>query len=320
MPAGALPTAAAQAGDRRADGVAAAIETVGDAWSWLVLREAVVCGVTRFDAFQQHLGAARSTLNARLDSLCAGGLLTKRNRATAAKPEYVLTEAGEAFVPCLLMAMNWGDTWLPAPAGPPLTVEHSPCGSTAPTQVRCSECSKPVAARDVEFADVPPAPVPTPRGRTRVPGLELLERNGPCSIARTLKVTGDRWSSLVLRGSFFGIRRFDEFEQALGIASNILSQRLSRLVKVGVLRKKPYASRPVRYEYRLTEQGLDLYPMYLAMLAWGVERTGANPQGVLLRHTPCGSRLAPVVACSTCGHDVRYGDLRFHEHMGHDRI
>lgn len=308
-----------RSGERRADGVAAAIDAVGDAWSWLVLREAVVCGVTRFDGFQQHLGVARSTLHARLDSLCAGGLLVKQNRATAAKPEYLLTDVGDAFVPSLLMAMNWGDTWLPA-AKPPLTVEHIACGSTAPMQLRCRNCAKSVSAREVAFADVPPAPVPAARIRSRAPGLELLERRGPCSIARTLKVTGDRWSSLVLRGCFFGIRRFDDFEQALGIAPNILSQRLTRLVRVGVLRKMPYASRPVRYEYRLTEQGLDLYPMYLAMLSWGVQYSGANPDGVLLRHTPCGSHLDPMVACSTCGLEIEGAGLRFHEHMGHDRI
>lgn len=315
MPSGALRSTSRRAGDW-ADGIAEAIERAGDAWSWLVLYEAIVCGVRRFDEFQRHLGIARSTLTARLESLGASGLLVKSNRATVAKPEYRPSDAGTAFTACLLMAMNWGDRWEPAPGGSPLLVEHIACGSRDGVEIRCASCARPVVARDVTFEKMPPPPVPTEWSRARTPGLELLERNGPSSIARTLKVTGDRWSSLVLRGAFFGLRRFDEFERALGIAPNILSQRLVRLVENDVLRKEPYMRRPLRYEYRLTDKGLDLYPMYLAMLAW----SGSRPGDLRLRHLPCSAELRPVTCCIGCGAEVDRDALRFHQMAGHEDV
>lgn len=319
MSAGAIRSGTTPRAAAWADGVASTIEITGDAWSWLVLREAVVCEITRFDSFQRHLGIARSTLNARLEALCAGGLLLKTNRIEAAKPEYRLTSAGAAFTPCLLTAMTWSDTWLPAPDGPPLLVEHISCGATEGVQMRCLECQSEVKAREVEFSEIPPAPFLGVKARARTPDLDLLERTGPCSIARTLKVTGDRWSSLVLRGAFFGLRRFDQFEQALCIAPNILSQRLARLVALGVLRREQYADRPPRHEYRLTAKGLDLYPMYLAMLAWGTRWTNASPDGLQLWHTACGQRLVPVPCCAACGGEVDRPSLLLHSRSGHQR-
>jgi DNA-binding HxlR family transcriptional regulator len=320
MPVGAVQPEANSRSGGWGDGVASTIETTGDAWSWLVMREAIVCGITRFDSFQRHLGIARSTLTARLDTLCSGGLLVKANRATAAKPEYRLTPSGSAFTTCLLMAMNWGDRWLPSPDGPPLLVEHTACGSTTHVQMRCTECAREIKAREVEFTELPPAPVPARKERARAPGVELLERTGPCSIARTLKVTGDRWSSLVLRGAFVGLRRFDQFEQALGIAPNVLSQRLARLVELGVLHKEPYGARPPRYEYRLSDRGLDLYPMYVAMLAWGTRWTHVRGEGVQLWHTPCGQRLNPIACCAACGTEVARSGLLLHNHGAHTRL
>ena len=277
-----------------------------------------MCGITRFDSFHQHLGIARSTLAARLESLCSAGLLVKANRVAAAKPEYRLTPSGEAFTPCLLMAMNWADRWLPAAEGPPLLVEHVTCGSTAGIRVHCAVCMWEAQAREVEFSEVPPFPMG--QARVRMPDLELLERNGPCSIARTLKVTGDRWSSLVLRGAFFGLRRFDQFEQSLGIAPNILSQRLTRLVELGVLRRAQYAERPLRHEYRLSTKGLDLYPMYLAMLAWGSRWTDVGPDDLRLQHIPCGQRLNPVVCCAACRAEVDLSDLLLRRRTPHARV
>lgn len=302
------------ADERSADGVAAAIDNVGDAWSWLLLHESIVCGVSRFDGFQQHLGIARSTLAARLESLCENGLLV---RDVVAKPEYHPTPAGRAFSTCLLMAMNWGDRWEPAPSGPSLSVEHVGCGSRAGVEMRCASCHLPTVAREVTFDEIPPAPAPAAHGRIRVPGLELLERNGPNSVARTLKVTGDRWSSLVLRGAFFGLRRFDEFERALGIAPNILSQRLIRLTELDILNRTPYAVSPRRHEYRLTDRGLGLYPMYLAMLSWGVTWAGARADALRLHHAPCGQDLLPVVCCTACGREAAADQLRLHRRFTH---
>ena len=85
-----------------------------------------------------------------------------------------------------------------------------------------------------------------------------------CSLARTLAVIGDRWTLMILRDAFLRVRRFEDFENSLGIARRVLSERLALLVEEGILAKVPYQERPIRYEYRLTDKGLDLYPAIAA--------------------------------------------------------
>src|ERR1700753_1317686 len=91
----------------------------------------------------------------------------------------------------------------------------------------------------------------------------------PCSVARTVAVIGDRWSLLILRECFLRKRRFEAFESSLGITRHLLSDRLKKLVRFGVLRKIPYRESPKRYEYILTERGLDLYPVIMSIVHWG---------------------------------------------------
>lgn len=91
----------------------------------------------------------------------------------------------------------------------------------------------------------------------------------PCSMARSLAILGDRWTLLILRNCFLGMRRFDEFQASLGVTRQVLADRLSRLVEAGALKKVPYQERPPRYEYRLTEMGHDLHPVLLALANWG---------------------------------------------------
>src|SRR6202045_679814 len=90
-----------------------------------------------------------------------------------------------------------------------------------------------------------------------------------CSVARTVAVIGDRWSLLILRDCFLRVRRFEDFQERLGITRPILASRLKKLVDEFVLVKVPYQQRPVRYEYRLTQKGLDLYPIVMAIVHWG---------------------------------------------------
>jgi DNA-binding HxlR family transcriptional regulator len=271
-----------------------AVAAVGDAWSWMVLREAVFDDVRRFDDFRQRLGIARTTLSKRLGHLVASSVFERRGH------DYVLTERGDDFLGCLLTAMRWGDRWCSVGQSVPVRPIHRRCGKPLRAQLSCGHCALPVVARDVSF-NHRPQPVCRPLGplqRQRMPGLELLERNQPCSIARTLQVIGDLWSALIIQESFFGTHRFDDFQQRLGIASNILSHRLSRLTQLGVL-AKPGTSR-TRDGYQLTEKGLDLYPVPLAMLTWG-DRWLANPTPIKLTHQTCRHRLRTVLTCSHCG-------------------
>ncbi len=123
-----------------------------------------------------------------------------------------------------------------------------------------------------------------------------------CSVARALAVVGDNWSLLILRDCFLGIRRFGMFQKSLGVTRHRLSERLSKLVDEGVLEKKPYQERPVRYEYRLTEKGKALYPVILSLASWGDEWLSDEDGSPLrYRHQGCGKINRPTLVCGDCG-------------------
>ena len=130
--------------------------------------------------------------------------------------------------------------------------------------------------------------------------------NQPCSIARALSVLGDRWTMLILRNAFMGIRRFDAFQENLGVTRHVLSERLKRLVEQEILVKVPYVDRQERFEYRLTEKGLELYPILLTMAAWADkwmdEGLGAP---VVYEHKTCGHLFTPTLVCSECKEVVK---------------
>jgi DNA-binding HxlR family transcriptional regulator len=132
-----------------------------------------------------------------------------------------------------------------------------------------------------------------------------------CSIARTVSVIGDRWTLLILRDCFLGIRRFEAFEARLGITRHILADRLKKLVDEGVLKKVPYHDRQVRYEYRLTQKGLDLYPVLMGIVHWGdTYMAGDEGRPVLHRHLACGHDFDPVLVCSVCRQPVDPREVR----------
>lgn len=127
-----------------------------------------------------------------------------------------------------------------------------------------------------------------------------------CSVQRTLEVIGEKWTILVLREAFNGVRRFDQIRDHTGMSDAVLSARLRTLVDQGVLTAVPYKEpgARTRYEYRLTEKGLDLYPVLIALLQWG-DKHRADPAGPALEvvHRDCDAPLRAVVQCAE-GHAV----------------
>jgi DNA-binding HxlR family transcriptional regulator len=123
-----------------------------------------------------------------------------------------------------------------------------------------------------------------------------------CNIAAALEVVGERWSLLIVREVFLGVRRFEEMQSDLGIARNVLQTRLTRLVGNGVLERRLYHEHPPRHEYLLTEKGLDLWPVVVSLMRWGdehVPRPGGPP--VLLEHRGCGGAVDAHRVCESCG-------------------
>jgi DNA-binding HxlR family transcriptional regulator len=126
-----------------------------------------------------------------------------------------------------------------------------------------------------------------------------------CSVARSVAVIGDRWTLMILRDCFLGVRRFEDFERRLGISRSIIADRLKLLVDEGVLSRQPYQDRPPRHEYRLTDKGLALHPVIMAIVHWGdVHYAGAAGPPLIHRHKACGCDFVPVTTCSECGEAV----------------
>ena len=137
-----------------------------------------------------------------------------------------------------------------------------------------------------------------------------------CSVARTLMILGDRWIFLILRESFFGVRYYDQFRANLGIATNILSDRLRKLVDNGILEKSRDPDDARRVRYHLTEKGTDLYPITLAFMNWG-DKWLEDGQGPPLRlfHRACGQPLTPVMRCAHCGGPVDVREVSYEERV-----
>jgi DNA-binding HxlR family transcriptional regulator len=131
-----------------------------------------------------------------------------------------------------------------------------------------------------------------------------------CSIARSLEVLGERWTLLIVRDALLGLRRFEDFQHSLGVARNVLTDRLSRLVEAGVLERVPYQQRPLRHEYQLTPMGRELAVPIIALMHWG-DRHLASPAGPprLTRHHDCGGTLQAGLICATCGEPVAAAEV-----------
>jgi DNA-binding HxlR family transcriptional regulator len=138
-----------------------------------------------------------------------------------------------------------------------------------------------------------------------------------CSIARTLGILGDRWTLLIVREAFSGVRRFDDFRKHLDIARNVLTDRLQRLVDAGVLVQQPYQDNPPRNEYRLTESGRDLQPVLLGLMQWG-DRWLADAKGppLQLEHVGCGQVTTATLVCGHCKEPLDVRNTRLGEGPG----
>lgn len=139
-----------------------------------------------------------------------------------------------------------------------------------------------------------------------------------CSIARSLELIGERWSILVIREVFNGHRKFSEMQRSLGVARNVLTSRLERLVDADILERRPYSERPERYEYFLTEKGLGLWPVMVSLMHWGDEHMPlpGGPPMVIVHKGECGGRVNDRRICQGCGKELGVREARAVEGPG----
>jgi DNA-binding HxlR family transcriptional regulator len=133
-----------------------------------------------------------------------------------------------------------------------------------------------------------------------------------CAISRAGAILGERWMFSILRASFLRARTFEDFQRMTGVARNILTERLLRLVDFGILERRPYEehAKRVRYEYRLTQAGRDLYPVVIALMDWGNKHTGLEAPPIELVHRGCGATVMPQMTCPECGEPIGARDMQ----------
>jgi DNA-binding HxlR family transcriptional regulator len=290
------------------------VAILSDSWAFLVLRECYFAA-TRFETFQSALGIPRATLTQRLRDLTAEGLLRRVQYSQRPKRfEYRLTQMGIDLYPVMMALLAFGDKWLKRTPKPPIYLVHNLCGHVCRPTVACSHCREEVNIRTVTYRDGPGAgvtPVIDAKRNRRPSDPSLLDRGRPSSVSETLKVIGDRWSFMVIREAFFGVRRFDDLLNKLGIAPNILTDRLDRLVAEGIFVRRKYQDLPERYEYPLTTKGKDLYGPLIAMLRWGDDWLARGRPPLILRHNDCGHDFNPTVVCNHCREPLRAKEMSY---------
>jgi DNA-binding HxlR family transcriptional regulator len=204
------------------------------------------------------------------------------------------------LLPAALLALSWQTTWVKNT--PPALLLHKSCGSVILPELVCKACQRPVETHDVRYGPGPGAHriVQENHRRRRVVAKAAHSDVLPVS-DELLDILGDPWTPQVMALGFFGIRRFDDMLSALNVASNILTDRLKRLVEMGMLKQEVYQQRPARKEYRLTEKSRALYPLLVELTQWG-DRWFSKPEGkpIRLEHIPCGCELEAQIICQNC--------------------
>ena len=148
---------------------------------------------------------------------------------------------------------------------------------------------------------------------------QLREVFTECGISAALEVVGERWSFLILRGAFNGLRHFEEFQTNLGIARNILSNRLGRLVEHGILRRDPDPADRRKVTYRLTDKGRDLLPVLLSLRQWGERWISGHPSNPVLVDRYTRQPIAPIAVQAADGRPLSLGEMEWVDRAELDR-
>ena len=292
------------------------LEIIGDRWSLLVMRDAFL-GVRRFEEFRRRTGATPRTLSTRLAALERHGILHRvPAREGARRLEYHLTAKGLGLHPVALCMWNWESRWGGEFGLPPLLI-HRRCGKSLKPQLACVRCDEPVQLAAVTHTRGPGVrhdSLPRRSVRRRA-SLRKAARLGATdkTMFHSIDTVGDRWTTLLIGALFLGLSRYDDISTVLGIATNILADRLRLLLSAGVIEQRLYSEHPPRHEYHLTPKGLDLFPFMLALHDWG-SRWMPQPGGpvVQLQHDTCKAPLRSRPLCGSCGEIIDVHDVVVH--------
>lgn len=294
----------------RACSIWRALEVVGDVPVLLILEQAFL-GRHRFVDFVSETGVARSVISNRLAKLVETNVLCKMPDRGGG---YRLTPKGRDLFPVALMIVQWQQRWEADQRGFAVDLMHSDCRQKMLPVPACDHCSAVIDPRAVSWAPGPGLTQVTPAyARRRMQtAAASAKRGNRTMVDSVIELFGDRWSTLVIRACFTGINRFDDIQRDTRMASNILADRLDKLLAQDILKAVAYSAHQDRFEYRLTRKGRDLYPVLLALLQWG-DAWFADAKGppLLLTHNDCGQALRLRPSCSACGGTLDITNTRF---------
>jgi DNA-binding HxlR family transcriptional regulator len=132
-----------------------------------------------------------------------------------------------------------------------------------------------------------------------------------CAVAATLDIIGEPWTLLIIRDAFGGTARFEQWQDKLGLARNVLAARLKSLVRQGIFEQRLYCERPKRYEYLLTDKGQELRPLIVHMVDWGTRHVyGGETPNLTMVHKPCGHSLTTIMHCAHCAQAVDHAEIQ----------
>ena len=305
----------AAGGTGEVSSVGRAMRLLGDRWTLLILRDAFLLRTRRFGGWRESLRISDPVLSRRLRDLVDAGVLDRAVYSTAPeRHEYRLTEMGLDLWSFLVAIWGWERRWVEGTAAVRSDLLHEGCGARVMPLLACGACGAVVGARDTS-AERSPGAAPErnapPRFRRRSSPSE--EPSDPALlIPETTALLGDRWNTVMLAAAFLRTRRFGDFQRDLGVPPTLLAQRLRTLVSLGVLHRVPSEQRSDHHEYRLSEKGLDFFPVMALLWRWA-NRWMATAAGspVRISHPACGASLAPVLICDHCGEVMRRREVRF---------
>jgi DNA-binding HxlR family transcriptional regulator len=292
--------------------VAQAMTVLGDRVAFMIIRD-VYLGIRHFEELRRRSRAARGTLTSRLKKLVEHGILYKHPyQSSPIRHEYRLTDKGLGLYPIVLTMWDWETKWGEGQYLPP-QLTHKVCGMSMRPLFRCRACHRETMPQDFSFTAGANAALAkkVPARFQRRSKSSKPDAGGGESFS-IFSIIGDRWTSLVIAAAFFGLQRYDDIVASIGIATNILADRLRLLVDVEVFVGNKYQKRPSRYEYHLSDKGRDLYAITLAMHEWAdhwLIETGREP--LQLHHNTCKKAFAGELVCSACECPIVPADVAY---------
>ncbi|MGD9945935.1 MAG: winged helix-turn-helix transcriptional regulator [Burkholderiaceae bacterium] len=288
------------------------LRIIADPWNPHILL-VIWLGCDRFQRIVDILRISRSTLTQRMALLQQEGCVLK-DAADGGHARYRLSDKGADLLGTVALNRQWNSRWeVSNRVLPDFRFAHD-CGAMLEARVACGSCGIEAHARDLK---VLPTSAPQRGGDIPEPAYRRARRLGARADLRSTEIlhgedlSGDRWTALILAVAFMGLHRNSEIEQAIGIASNVLASRLALLTENRIFRRVRYQANPERFEYQLTQKGLDRHAVMLAMVAWASCWLAPSPgTDWNILHKPCHAWLQPRLVCAACGGEVRGSTLR----------